>query len=400
MRTKTIKKIISMFSIAVLSISTLGLNATIIGATVTTDLDRGSGGGTAPEIKVKWEMEGPNFSGSTYIGTNEGEDALNDPGAQFSAPGVWGASMNYTVCAIATDINGADDIDGVYADIYYPVDRRMHTSMDPDEIDNPSGGCGAFIEQNTLIQLSKDDGIDLFCNKIRNSNENLAEFNADYYTGTWIRDDMYEEICGVTGQLQKEEAYVYCDDKTLTWEDPDGMYKVEVIAQDKGGNSSTIMTNYFEYLPSTAFQKDFSAVSYGEVLLNVHKKIAGDLDFIVAGGSDKPTIRNVGNTRLSMNVAQDDMGLGQSSGVWNVEYDARVGNLESDWSIYDPFKFKADMGDPTDSDWTQLMEILDLSEIEEMDFSILVTKWPDISTTYGGMMWLDATPAPVLLCQI
>jgi len=58
MRTKTIKKIVSMFSIAALCISTLGLSATMTGASdVSTGLTRGSGGGTAPIIKAKWEMD-------------------------------------------------------------------------------------------------------------------------------------------------------------------------------------------------------------------------------------------------------------------------------------------------------------------------------------------------------
>jgi len=166
---------------------------------------------------------------------------------------------------------------------------------------------------------------------------------------------------------------------------------------DQAGNSSDVLTNNFTYQSLTAFEKDFTSVNYGQVLLDTHKKIAGDTVFDVAGSSLYPTVRNLGNTRLNMNVAQDDMGLGMSSGSWNVRYDARVGNDEADWSYYDPFKYKGVAGEPTT--WKKLNEeVLDLSETEEMDFSILIKKWPNAEQTYSGEMWLKATYANFTVC--
>ena len=369
MKTKTMKKLTALSLMMAVSVWMMGGAFAVADSNnVDTSLIKGTGGGSAPIVKVKWEMKA----------NTQGEDDSTDEGAQFNAPMVWGENMNYEVCAIATDPNGADDIVGVYADIYYPSDRPMHTSMDPDEIDNPSGGCGAFIEENTLVKLGKEEGIQLFCDDIRTNNENLPVFTSGYD---------YDEICGPTGELEKETAFVYCDEKQLTWEDPAGDYKVRVFAQDTAGNSSDVLQNYYEYLPFTGYEVDFSAVDYGEVLLNVHKKISGDRDFDPSN-SDRPTVRNIGNTRLNMKVAQDDMNLGKTSDDWNVEYDARVGNDEEDWSIYDPFGYVGET--PNESnDYTTLNEILDLSETEEMDFSILVTKWPDV-TNFAGGMWLDA----------
>ena len=372
-----IKKLTALCLMMAMAVTLCGPGAIIAGTgDVSTSLDKGTGGGSDPIVKVKWEMK---------TGT-QGEDDSEEEGAQFDAPMAWGEDMNYEVCAIATDPNGADDIVGVYADIYYPTDRPMHISDDPDEIDNPSGGCGAFIEENTLIELTKEEGIQLFCNDIRTDNENLPVFTSGYD---------YDEICGPTGELEKETAFVYCDGKTLTWEDPAGDYKVRVFAQDTAGNSSAVLENHYEYLPFTGYEVDFSEVDYGEVLLNVHKRISGDRDFNPSD-SDRPTVRNIGNTRLNMKVAQDDMNLGQTSGEWNVEYDARVGNNESDWSIYDPFDYAGET--PGSEDYETLMEILDLSEIEEMDFSILVTKWPEV-TDFSGGMWLDADYAEFDCCS-
>jgi len=410
-----IKKLISFMVLTALFVMTIGPAVAVATPTVDTNLLRGEGGGSDPIIKVKWEMNGPCFDPSTgyndcsTVTGGEGTDADTDPGAQFMAPGVWNSSMNYTVCAIATDPNGVSDVNGVYADIYYPEGRSYHPE-DPLHLDQISGGtssnwdygvnaCGAFIEQNTLIKLDKDDGIDLFCNKIKNNNNNLPTFfpvaqnPADPNNPGPLYD--YDEICGVTGELEKEEAHVYCDDKTLTWEDPAGYYKVIVSAQDNAGNSSNYVENHFAYLPLTSFAADFTAVNYGEVLLNVHKKISGDLNF---GTASNPTVRNLGNTRLYMKVAQDDMGLGQSSGNWNVQYDARLGSNSADWRIYSPFKYKATAGDPTSDQYQILEDILDLSEEEEMDFSILVTKWPTVATTFVGDMWLSASPAQFRQC--
>ncbi len=375
------KKLIALYLMVSVAVWTLGPALTLGNGSVSTGLERGAGGGTAPIVKVKWEM------------WDAGKDDSTDAGAQFLAPGVWGDTMDYIVCAIATDPNGADDIAGVYADIYYPIDKAYSEDpANPDEhktvLPDPGiGACGDFIEQNTLVKLDKTTGYNLFCDTIRNNNNNLPVFNGSYN---------YNEICAADGELMKEEAFVFCDAKTLKWEDPAGLYKVSVTAQDKAGNNSGSgsLVNHFEYLPLTGFAKDFTSVSYGQVLLNTIQKISGDLTFSTA---NNPTIRNTGNTRLYMKVAQDDMGLGQSSGVWNVKYDGRVGNNVADWTIYDPFGLKG--ATPSAGQYTQLEDILELSEVEEMDFSIRVSKWPDSATSYSGTMWLSAVQAPFRVCN-
>ena len=377
----TTKKVIAVATLAAL---VLGPVQAFANGVISTGLTRGAGGGQAPIVKVKWEMNAPYAS---LLGTDDDKSA----GAQFSAPGNWGAKKNYSVCAVVTDPNGADDIYGVYADIYYPSNKVTHKYSDrfgavPSEsVDNPTGGCGAFIEENTLKKLSKTDGYNLICNTIRTNNYNLP---------TWAEGYNYDEICKADGELMKEEAYVYCDDKYLLWEEPAGLYTVKVFALDKAGNTGARLSNNFEYLPYTGFEKDFTGVSYGEVLLNTHKKIAGDLSF---GTADRPTVRNTGNTRTQLSVAQDDMGLGQSSGEWNVQFDGRIGNAEGDWAVYNPFNYKG-TGAPVAGQFKPLLEILDLSETEEADFSILVKKWPDTNTSYNGSMWLSASPASDLVC--
>ena len=426
------KKLIAITLMAALAVMTVGPALTAAGtpdpSIVGTGLTIGTAGGDRPFVKAKWEMKGKCFdaSGATYnacSGVGEGLDDSDAPGSQFNAPGTWGADMNYTVCAIASDLNGVADIDGVYADIYYPLLSPMHISEDPNEIDAPSGGCGAFIEENTLIQLSKDQGIQLVCDSIKNGNPNLPVIETGNSAMFANLGEFYQDVCDPsTGQLVQELAYVYCDDKSISWEHPAGNYRVEVTAHDAYGPGE-ILENHFTYMAFTGFEVDFDSITYKNVTKDIRNQVPGDRNFgytpglctsygddttclnnscywydgACHAGDGKPTVRNLGNTRLNMLVAQDDMGFGQSSSVWNVQYDARVGTLAGDWhNLYNPFKYQSDPGDPTGieaaGDYAELYEILDLSETEKMDFVILVHKWEHgiDETAYTGTIWLDA----------
>jgi len=91
---------------------------------------------------------------------------------------------------------------------------------------------------------------------------------------------------------------------------------------------------------------------------------------------------------LSMNVRQDDMGFDKIDSVWNVEYDARVGS-DALYASYWP------------EITTKLADSLDLSELDEMDFSIDVTKFPPTheETIYTGTMTLSATQEDHIPCN-
>ena len=393
------QKIIALLTLA-------GLGAMILGP-VFTAADTGLGpiptkvtpdttGGAGSDsilVKAKWEMyteyDNKGFEEPGYE---------NTPGAQLAAPGQWGENLEYTVCAVVhgRDKN-PDNISHVIAEIFYP-NRPMHVTdpevscgngiknADGEEIDNPSGGCGAKIEQNQLEELSQEEGIDLVCNKIWPQNPNLIE--------AWATGEDYHTLCNSDdGQLIKGWAKVYCADKTLTWEDPAGDYKVVVMAYDTNGTESKL-TNSFTYLETRGFDIDFmgTGVDYGSVKISEHKKVYGNKCFLA--NDNLPTIRNLGNVRLQIKIAQDDMGLGKKTGSdeWNVKFDARIGDSEGDWEDYEPF---GEVGEnPDTDDWTEIREILDLSEIEEMDFSIhVIEKWPENKPVYEGNMWLTAEGA-------
>lgn len=373
MKIKTIKKAIAMFSLVAVSVCTMGMGAVVAGNTATTGLVRDTSGGANPVVKAKWEMNATrDVTAGKYLGTDDATTA----GAQFMPSGQYQVNKTIALCAVVTDPDGLADIDAVYADVFYPEGISLGDSHTP--LDDQSGlGCGELMQEDTLTRLSLVDGYELFCNKVKNGNNNLPVFNTGYD---------YDEICNIdTGELMKLTAAVYCGDKTISYEDPSGNYKVWAVAQDKVGLQGTL-ENYFTYLPLTAFEKDFSAVNYGNVKLNTHKIISGDLAWDgLNNGTSPATIRNVGNTRLSMRVMQDDMGLGVTDGAYNVLYDGRVGS-DAGFVNYWPNQLRA------------LPNPLDLSERNEIDFSILISKFPPTNPgpDYIGTMTLSAVSAPHL----
>jgi hypothetical protein len=342
---------------------------------IDTGLTRDTTGGQTPIIKVKWEAIGDAYTSPVEFYRDDSTAA----GAQFKPSGVKDVNKTIAICAIATDPDGLADITtapgAVYGDVFYPTNIALGSSHVP--LPTQTGdGCGKLMQEDKLIKLSKADGLTLFCTNVRNSNTNLPIFN-DGYT--------YDEICKADGELQKETAAVFCAKKNLSYEDPSGDYEVWAVVQDKVGLQGKLV-NHFTYLPLTAFETDFNTISYGPVRLATHKIISGDLtwDAMNAGGA---SVRNVGNTRLSMKVMQNDMGFGLTDGIYNVKFDGRVGSTAA-WVSYFPEVTK------------KLNNPLDLSELNEMDFSIDVAKFPPthVGDTYSGTMTLSAVIEPHLEC--
>lgn len=361
MKTKTMRKLVAFSTMLAL---TLSLSATAVASTISTGLTRDTSGGANPIVKAKWEANADMYT-----------DADVAAGAQLLPSGQYNVNKTIAICAIVTDPDGLADINNVYADVFYPQNIALGPSHKP--LEGQSGeGCGKLMQEDVLTKLDKAAGIDLFCNKVRNQNNNLPTFNTNYD---------YNEICATDGELMKETAAVYCGTKDLSYEDPYGAYEVWAVAQDKVGLQG-ILSNRFSYLPVTAFETDFSAVDYGNVRLNTHKIISGNLLW-EPSSSTKPTVRNVGNTRLQMTVKQDDMGLGLTNSTYNVKFDARVGS-NAPYVVYNPFEQKT------------LDDALDLSELDEMDFSIDISKFPPThpSDVFTGNMTLGAVSAPHLTC--
>lgn len=326
----------------------------------------GGGGYNLPVVKAKWEMNADKNKSGKYLGSDDSADL----GAQFLPSGQFETGKNIAVCAIVADSDGVADINAVYADVFYPIGISTGLNHDSEHL-----GCGRSLGEFSLARLGASDGYDLFCDRIKNNNNSLPTFFGSYN---------YDEICAEGGDLMKKTAEVYCGEKILSYEDPSGDYRTLVLAQDSAGLTSSL-ENQFAYLPVTAFDIDFEAISYGKVRLNTHKIISGDVIF--QEGDGKATVRNAGNTRFDMGIAQDDAGLGKNDLGWNVFYGGRVG-FDANFVNYYPGQQK------------NLPEALDLSETNEMDFSIDVLKFPSESKdNYNGEMTLNAVQSPYLVCE-
>ena len=115
-------------------------------------------------------------------------------------------------------------------------------------------------------------------------------------------------------------------------------------------------------------------------------KVLGGNDVFLAGDG-RPTLRNIGNTRLEISIRQNDMGLGQSEKGWNLTYQARVG-FEAAFTNYWP------------EEWAILAGLINLGQTSPLDLAIEVLKFPEIAVGehYAGRLSLNAQAAPQLLC--
>lgn len=312
----------------------------------------------APQVLAQWAM----LAG--------GQDDSVDAGAQFLPAGQYQVSRNIKICAIVTDPDGEADIDGVDARVFYPQGVAFSQNQAVGR-----QGCGQLAGTDIrLAKLAKNEGIELFCDQIKNLNDNLPTFKAG---------NDYGLICADSGQLPTDEAQVYCGEATLAYDDLSGDYRVAVTAHDRSGLAG-IATTSFSYLALTAFETDFTALAYGRVKVAEPKKIFGDLVW----GNGLATARNTGNTRLALKVEQDDLELGRTNANWNVSYDARLGSSAV---------FKNYWPEIT----TVLNEALDLSQSSSLDFGVTVYNFPTAHTgdNFFGKMTLSAEIIPPWTCS-
>ena len=413
------KKLI-ILSIFALSFSLVGGPVLAAGTSITIGTSVTSDGtsGSVPVILAKWEtkkaIEFTNGGAveSSYMNNTDRDDNESEAYTQLSPSGVYEDRVSFTVCAIVTDgvINssGNQDLAGVWTNkTSYPSEYGFHAhSIIADQIDggpaqgektpqnatspgyDPSDtGCNqdVFGNELELRQLTKEDGLELFCgNKADGSINpaNIKNYGNGNLTHFYENNVGYNEICGTT--LPQEQAYVYCETRSLYYEDPAGDYTISVKAQ----NTNTLKdqeTNIMNYLELQSFDVDFKSagINYGTISnLNQWYGPHGDKDMSTV---NMPTIRNLGNVRLYIDVLQDDMAFGkQSDDSYNVAYRARIGHEEADWWQYAPYQLAT------------LEDILDLSEDEKMDFQIMIKQWPDDAGI--GEMTLSSQKAEFRTC--
>jgi len=207
---------------------------------------------------------------------------------------------------------------------------------------------------------------------------------------------------GVEGSLPKGDAALYCGTRNLSYEAAAGTYEVQVHAVANGMDSNYLPNNYL-YVPKAGFQVDFNKISYGTAtwtdpsIIGITggqynwaspfvkwNTISGDTNWTASPTNNNATVRNIGNVELDMQVAQDRMNTELTNGMDNIRFMGRVGSLDGYWQQYKP---SDDMTNPT---WTKLTRYIELSNKDEMDFGMAITKFHE-GTVYSGTMKLMGT---------
>lgn len=314
-----------------------------------------------PVVRALWAMNGA-------VSDLSGEDDDRDTGAQILPSGEYQVNKTVSLCSIVSDQNGKEDIRKVFSEIYYPSVGSGEEGI----------GCGEKKGECIMSVLNKKDGMDLFCSSIQQSNSNLPVFYDSYG---------FSGICGSSGALEKETAAVYCCQTELFYNDVSGDYKISISAEDKEGLESNNLQGFLTYLGITAYEVDFTFLDYGQVITNDKKAIEGNKEWSNAKEDSGPTIRNIGNTNLHIELKQDDMGLGKKDGEWNIRYEARMGENY-----------------PFQSYWPEervlLEKILGLTEISRLDFTIEVFHFPENEKrSHTGKLNINAKEAEYFACD-
>jgi len=322
----------------------------------------GSTGNEPPVIKCKWEydldvmLEGEDCP---PCGEPCGEDGnyYHDAcpcelGLQVKP--IIGSSVTVGYFAVVTDPQGVNSVDHMYVDVWHP-DGSFKYQIEILPIGFSSGG------------YDKNVALDAWAHVITN-HADLITYNG--YENDEIYDELWEEL-----------AYIYYGEAEISYCQPGGYYHVGVREHDTYDYWCDYLYNNFWYIPTSAIEIDFTTLNYGSIATSVNKWVGGDSDMATL---EKPTVRNVGNTPVKLNVWQDDMDFGQTGTAWNVQFDARLGapGVNGD-VVYAPYEYI--------SGWpgVWIPGVLPLCTEDKMDFSIHVFKGMP-GYTYLGIMKLFA----------
>lgn len=322
-----------------------------------------SGGGDPPWVMAVWQQD-------LTPELENGDPTHQVDLPQFMPPVEYDAYKTLCYYAVVYDAQGPDTIVQVSNKVYHPL-----------------GNAQGLEDQTTGTVWNEWDGSKKYqviaseYYEVNNEDDKAAAraaLEAAYLAGlVTFNGATWEEI---DYKLSQDEAKLFwgCADKY--YKQPGGWYPVETTAFDNNDNPSAPVASQFYYVPVAAFELDFASVNYGSVSVNNWKPISGDATF---GTADKPTIRNIGNTWMSISIEQDDMGIGKSlvNGAyrWDVNYGARLGDNSDNWVEYMP------------EEEITLPNPLPLCNTIKLDFKIKVLKaWSNDS--HIGTMTITADP--------
>lgn len=315
----------------------------------------------APAVKVM----------AQWVMTGDGTDDDPAAGVQIQPSGVFEKGAAFDLCGV---VGGLEDGGNVYGQVFYPKDAAFGANDRRGRI-----GCGqTALPLCRMQKMETVPALDLFCKNLKDNNPSLLRF---------FDGNDFDKLCGPEGDLAAGNAAVYCCGQSLAYDDISGNYEAGVMAEDNGDQYSNAVIGQFEYLPLAAVEVNFADIQYGAVAENVRAEasgFSGDGPRLV----DLPMVRNVGNTRAQAVVWQDDMGLGELEGRYNIVYGIKSGN-SADWIEYDPYI------------WTGIGGVLDAGASLPVEFSTRVLNYTQDTDKgdYHGNMKIEARIEPHFSCE-
>jgi hypothetical protein len=336
-----------LIGIMVAIIVVASMAAPVFATDITVDV-LGATGGDPPIIKCKWEFPDDYPGGAS-------------PGTEVDPPMAWEANKPIQYFAVVTDLQGKDNINKVYTDVYHP--------QGPPE-------NGSFKYQLLMSVQDKQDpvnGIDAF--------EKAVADETIVLEGSYSVEEIREE-------LTQCSAEIYMATGDLYYEQPAGDYKVIIKAVDDQANVTTL-ENTMTYVATSGVELDFTSINYGSISVCDNQLVDGDKVWgsgpAGIGQANMATVRNIGNTLAKVTISQTDLmqggvPLGKTDGQWNVQYDARLGHVLPHQLYW-----------PTETE--TLDEVLELSSYEKLDVSMHVTK-AGTSGVWTGTMTIGSVVVP------
>jgi len=388
-----LKRIVAL-AIAVIMI--LSMTVPVMAESVGTSVDILQGGtGGAPIVVAKWE--GPDDGDLYYPNYTDPAGAPGNvayqAGTQVMPPLEWQAYKDVYYFALCDDPQGDSNISHVYVDVYHPIGSPA-----------PYNENDYFKYQLEMVRIPWAETMSSFFS-------GLEEITARaFFVCAWNNHlidtdclginpdtDMLYTLDEILELIDQQSGGFYAALGDLYYEQPAGADRVIIKAVDAQHNVCQLENNMY-YVPVSMVEFDFNSFNFGQVFPGVRQDIDGNRTFAVpdqAAGRDASgtslngaTVRNIGNIWSQITVRETDLHnssgtpLGKTGDLWNVEYWARMG---------DP-----DLGGTNTSHFypnqtVTLPDVLELSTIDKLDFSILINKW-GISGTWTGTMTLGSVP--------
>ena len=237
-----------------------------------------SGNGNAPVINYQFALSQNEADGSIIPGDDlEPHDDAMTQVMPIAGDGMTESQKTFRKYVVVSDENGISDIATVYEQLRNATEGDMTAELVATDITADVTQWTEAINQayamNLITEAAKNDTL-----------YGLQESKAQYK--------------------------IFRIDNTLSNHDEPGIYNVYFKVVDNGGafeeNTQDGAIGYLqvEYLSLKAFETDFDAVAYGNIIVNSRKVISGDEVWDTAL---KPTIKNQGNVNIQINASASDL---------------------------------------------------------------------------------------------